>query len=365
MKNKETEEIYKNVKRKISISNFVEEENVDMVKNKNSIFKSIAIASCMIISVTGVVFAKDIGNFISNLFGANASDGINIATEQWYIENVNTDYQDYNGIEVSVNSFLLDDSNFDITFDIKISDKYNIEEMQKLDLMDLKVLNEKGKKIFATYDIEIEEMQKLYKTEEEAREKYDSSRGAYSGYAEKIGENELRYYLTATGNPENFPQAEKLIVTFNRIRIRNNLDSFIISDEDIIYTGEWKYELDVPEEMAQREGVNYIVKKINDKNIIVDTAILSNTAFKIYLSKANDIEMDHNEYVENSNGKKFEPSRRSDGDGELSVTSDGKVTYYNTFNLTKFDATDTIKVHLFKTNGKEVIIELEKEKYFE
>ena len=79
MKNKETEEIYKTVKRKISISNFVEEEKVDMVKNKNSIFKSIAIASCMIISVTGVVFAKDIGNFISNLFGDNASDGVKTA----------------------------------------------------------------------------------------------------------------------------------------------------------------------------------------------------------------------------------------------------------------------------------------------
>lgn len=330
-----------------------------MIKNKNSIFKSIAVASCMIISLTGVVFAKDIGNFISNLFGVNASDGINIAAEQGYIENVDTDYQDYNGIEVSVKSFLLDDSNFDITFDIKISDKYNIEEMQKIDLMDLKVLNENGKKIFATHDIEIEEIQKLYKTEEEAREKYDSYRGAYSGYAEKIGENELRYYLTATGNPENFPQAEKLIVTFNRIR--NNFDSFI-SNENTIYIGEWKYELDVPKEMSQRESINYIVKKINDKNIIVDKATLSNTAFKIYLSKANDLEMDHNEYVENSNGKKFEPSMRSDGDGELSVTSDGKVTYYNTFNLTKFDATDVIKVHLFKTNGKEIIIELEKEK---
>ena len=217
------------------------------------------------------------------------------------------------------------------------------------------------KKIFATWDIEIEEMHQLYETEQEAKEKYDSYKGTYSCYAEKIGENELRYYLTATGNPETFPEANKLIVTFNRIRIRNNVERFD-SDENLIYNGEWKYDLDVSEEMAQRNSMNYKVKKINDNNIIVDRAILSNTAFKIYLSKANDLEMHHNEYVENSNGKKFEPSMRSDGDGELSVTSDGKVTYYNTFNLTKFDATDIIKVHLFKTNGKEVIIELKKEK---
>ena len=355
------EKILKDLKLTISISNFEKEEKIEMNKPKNSIFKTGLVACCMVVSITGVVFAKDIGNFISNLFGANASDGINTATEQGYVVNTNTEYQDSNGIEISVKSFLLDDNNFDMTFDIKISDKYNIDDMQKLELMDLKVVNENEEKIFATRDIEAEEMQKLYKTEEEARENYDSYRGAYSGYAEKIGENELRYYLTATGNPENFPIAEKLIVTFNRIRIRNNFDSFI-SDENSIYTGEWKYELDVPEEMAQRNSINYNVKKINDNNIIVDKAILSNTAFKIYLSKANDIEIDNNEYVENSNGKKFEPSMRSDGDGALSVTSDGKVTYYNTFNLTKFDATDLIKVHLFKTNGKEVIIELEKEK---
>ena len=48
-------------------------------------------------------------------------------------------------------------------------------------------------------------------------------------------------------------------------------------------------------------------------------------------------------------------------DGEISVKEDGTVTYYNTFNLTNYDATDTLKVHLFKTTGEEVVIELEKE----
>ena len=49
-------------------------------------------------------------------------------------------------------------------------------------------------------------------------------------------------------------------------------------------------------------------------------------------------------------------------DGEISVKDDGTVTYYNTFNLTNYDATDTLKVHVFKINGEEVTIELEKEK---
>ena len=35
---------------------------------------------------------------------------------------------------------------------------------------------------------------------------------------------------------------------------------------------------------------------------------------------------------------------------------------FGTFNLTSFNATDNLKVHLFKTNGEEVIVELEKVK---
>ena len=50
---------------------------------------------------------------------------------------------------------------------------------------------------------------------------------------------------------------------------------------------------------------------------------------------------------------------RSDGDGLISFNEAGEVTYYNTFNLTNYDATDKLKVHLFKENGEEVIVELE------
>ena len=114
MKNNDTEKIYNDVKRKISISNFVEEENEIMVKNKHSIFKSIAIAYCMLLSITGVVFAKDIGTFISNLFGANSSGGVQTAVDNGYVKEVEPAYIESDGIEFSVDSFLIDDYNLDI-----------------------------------------------------------------------------------------------------------------------------------------------------------------------------------------------------------------------------------------------------------
>ena len=36
------------------------------------------------------------------------------------------------------------------------------------------------------------------------------------------------------------------------------------------------------------------------------------------------------------------------------------VNYSQTFNLTKFDATDELKVHIFTNKGEEIVIEYER-----
>ena len=110
----------------------------------------------------------------------------------------------------------------------------------------------------------------------------------------------------------------------------------------------------------QGEIVEYKLKSISDKNWKFEKASLSNTAFKIYLRDCYDFDWNNEDSVETSDGKKFYKSKRSDGDGSFSVDDNGNVKVYTTFNLTKFDATDNLKVHLFKANGEEVIIELEK-----
>lgn len=129
-----------------------------------------------------------------------------------------------------------------------------------------------------------------------------------------------------------------------------------------VYEGEWSYEIDVPSKMAQSNIVQYKLVSISDESYKFDSARVSNTAFKIYLSNCNGIVHNENACVETSDGRKFYPAGRSDGDGMISVKEDGIVRYYNTFNLTNYDATDNLKVHLYKETGDEVIVELVKEK---
>ena len=187
-----------------------------MDKRKLNIGKGIGIAACITLSMTGVVFAT---TQIINKFGANSSDGIQTAIENGYYSDINTEYKEANGISTSIEAFLIDNDNFDINFNIKFDDSYSLQDMLandgKIDIMDLKVVNEK---VFATRELETEEMTSLYKTEQEARDNYTSYNGSYSETTQKINDNEIKYYLTATGNPVEFPTSQKLKVTFNKIR---------------------------------------------------------------------------------------------------------------------------------------------------
>ena len=349
--------ILEKVQMKIAISN-VNKEDIVMNKSKISIGRKIVIVACVAFSMTGVVFAA---NQIINRFGPNSSDGVETAIQNNYYQDESLIYKESNGISASIESFLLDDYNFDISINLKFDSNYDLNQMlsneSKIDVMDLKVLNEKNEKVFATREIQSEEMNSLYKNYQEAREKYDSYEGAYSVTTEKLSDNELKFYLTATGNPKEFPASQRLIVTFNKIRQR-----YWESGEPkyIIYNGEWSYEIDVTSEMAKSNLVEYKLVSINDENYQFESAKVSNTAFRIYLNNCKDISYNDMECIETSDGTKYYPAHRSDGDGAISVSEDGIVSYFNTFNLTKFDATDTLTVHLFKTNGNEVVIKLEK-----
>ena len=342
-----------------------------MNNKKVKLGKWIGIVTSLIVATTGVVFAKDIGNYFINLFGANASDGVETAVRNGYVEQVKTDYIEADGIEVSIDSFIIDDFNFDINFKIKANEKYDIESMKGIKPIDLKVLNENNEVVFiaAELNLQIAMENKTAGTPNYKPLFY----GGYGITSEVTGENELILHVTANGSEEHkIRKAKKLYVSFSKLQN--------IYTESEIYTGNWNYELDVPEEMYNRDNIIYRIKSCSEKTVQAGNAILSNTAFKISLSEiiTDKVDFDllhvsppksildmialNKEYVETSDGKKFETSQRSDGDGGYGV-HDGErkiINYHQTFNLTKFDATDELKVHLFTNKGEEIIIEYER-----
>ena len=379
MKNKDTEKIYNEVKRKISIFNFVEEENKIMSKNRRSIFKGLAVACCMLLTITGVAFAKNIGNYINNLFGSNASDGVQTAVENGYIKEVEPVYINSEGIEFALDSFLIDDYNLDINFKMKLSNEYDSKIMQGAILQDLKILDENGNVVFVTMEVdqEIAKENGTIGTEQFTPHFW----GGYSMGGDIVNDNELIYHLVAYGSEEHkIASAKQLNISFSKIFVHKDNNERIINT---IYEGNWNFQADVPEEMYNRENIVYKVKSCNDNNTKVGYAILSNTAFKIEIPETTTNKVDYEilhsdspksifdkmalqkEYVETSDGKRFETAMRSDGDGGFSLPageSNKIINYSQTFNLTKFDATDELKVHIFTNKGEEIIIEYERSK---
>lgn len=294
--------ILEKVQMKIAISK-VNEEDIGMKKSKLNFVKKIGIAACVLLSTTGVVFATVA---IINKFGVNSSDGSQRAVESGYIA--------YSKEDSIVDSFLIDNYNFYITF-----------REDKLGLTEEDIRKEYDK-------VEIGERGKEYLTiKNEKDEVVFSNLSTGHGRYEENG----KIYYTAAG--QEIPVSKKLFIDFD---------------------GK-KEVLDVPENM-QSELVKYKLKSISDENWKFESASLSNTAFKIYLSNCDGIDHNENNRVTTSDGKDYYKQGRNDGDGSISIGSDGIVKYYNTFTLTKFDATDVIKVYLYKSNGDEVIIELEK-----
>lgn len=374
MKNKQNEEILKNLKLKISISKFEEEEEKEMKIKKINILKTGLVACCMIASITGVVFAKDISNYLKNLFGANSSDGVDIAVNNGYMSEINTEYQEADGIDIKVESILIDDFNFDMNFNVKVSDKYNIDEFEHIDFEDLKIIDENNNIVFDTHtNIQ-------GKTEEEMKtEKHYM--GSYSFLPNKINDNEFKVSLSATGNPDLFPKSKHLKVDLSKIKTWQYVNEERIEKG---YEGNWHFEIDVPEEFYNRETIIYKAKSCNDNSININEieATLSKTALKIYIPEMKtdkvNYEALHNydgnfidnmiaiqkEYVETSDGKKFETAQRSDGDGGYSAPQKENkiIDYHQTFNLTSYDATDNISIHMFTNKGQEITIELEKSK---
>lgn len=367
----QNKKIIENVKLKIAISSYEEEEKRKMKQTKKSIFKVAIAACCVIVSITGVVFAKEIGIFIKNLFGANTSDGVDTAVNNGYVAEVKTDYQEAEGIEINVDSILMDDFNFDMNFNVNLSDNYDINEFEKMELEDLKIVDENGEIVFNTYNAEFE-------TEEMKGKTY---KGGYSFLPTKINEKTFKISLSATGNPEAFPKSKHLTVNLTKIRTWKYINEEKI---DKIYQGNWHFEINVPEEFYNRETTIYKAKSCNDSKIDISQieAVVSNTALKIAIPVMETDKVDYDEfrsdnpksifdkmalqkeYVETSNGKRFETAQRSDGDGGYGVPKGENkiINYGQTFNLTQYDATDNITIHIFTNKGEEIIIELERSK---
>lgn len=188
-----------------------------------------------------------------------------------------------------------------------------------------------------------------------------------------------------------YPKSKKLNIKFDEIYLSENE---ISENEEIRINGQWNLMVDIPKEMYERETIVYNVKSCSDRDIKITEAVLYNTGMKFEFttnvqpiyeesdsSKVKDRKIDelaewyknqrlkfdksyiNNEILVSSNGKKYLPVESSSEDAGTEYLVDGTFRHWQTFTLTKYEMTDTMKIYFninIPSGSKDVIIELER-----
>lgn len=378
------------------------------LNNKYSFnFLKIAAVICICITVTGgIAFAtKDyIKDFLKNSFGIGKE--IDTAVEYGYIEKTDMEYIASDAtidgeqyvINTRITDFLMDDINLSVHFDFEFADTLseviNIENLSNIELIDLIVTDENNKIIF--------------NNNKEAFEKFCTKNNLsykFGEFNENYMNNGLNNFINyKNGNQISFtynmytegeyPKSKKLYFYFTQIELKEskNNDS---EQNKIILEGNWNISVDVPEQMYNRKTIPYRVISCSNSNFDITTATLYDTRFEfgavisnmerpddnkiLYLetltgNETEDEVKEYNDkvlglleewypikkaYIENEKGQKFEVTDSLTGRGNSNFVENNKFDYYTTFELTKYEATDKLKV-IILLKDTVVTVELQK-----
>ena len=359
--------------------------------NRFGIMKTaVATVSCIII-MTGVVFAKDISNYIKYFF--NTSKGLDTAIEKGYIEEPDMEYIKSNNTEIKVENMLMDDFNLNFTFSVKPNEEnINISEIVRMRFPDMIITDEENRILYCENREVFVEYCKLKDLDYEYAETNENYINNGSNWYIKAkntedGKIELVYNLYSNG----YPKSKKIYINLNQI----NMTRYEISEEEeIALTGDWKMEIDVPEKFYNREAFIYIVEYCSDPSLNITEAIVYDTCMKFEFTAQvkpiynendskevqeedlnnfnafvkNDIIMKlkgfiNDDYVENEKGKRFYPTMGNANEAGTMYEIDGSFRHWQTFSLTKHEMTDELTILfniLFPYETKDVVIKLKR-----
>ena len=423
------DKIFEDLSNNITVEKFKKIDKRNTVI-KNWVQKTLTLMVCCL-SITGMVFAKNISNAIYDNLWASGN-GSRKAINSGYVEKTEmtpeqslttATYEETGDViedfesSIKVDEFVMDDYTLDITFDINLIDKISrdviVGEYWNMEFPDLLIYDENNVVVFFSDIVKLNEFCK----ENNLGYDYDSAPEGMiigSGYSYRIiekDENNIKIaYNIYTGGNNKYPKSKKLYVDIGKIKIKHKPDLPESNEEkNIILKGNWQFSVDVPEKMYNRSNVTYVQKSTTNKEINVKSAICYDTGtdIEIQLKAIDEVkspsipELDffnslpegdelksidilnyisnklykteeYKEYMEksfkrwnverylvNERGERFNMSSSNRENGGGSIDENNIYTAFGTFDLTKYDMTDTITLYV-DYNGQKAEIVLEK-----
>lgn len=346
-----------------------------------------AICLC-VVTTSGIVFAKEIKEAIKYFF--NASEGMDTAIDNGYIEEPEMEYIESKGTKIKVENMLMDDFNLSFTFSIKLDEKeMKASEIMSMEFPDM-IITDEGNRILhcndkETFDQYCKENDLPY-TFGESNENYVNT--GINCYIKTKEDDIIEVVYNIYGG--KFPKSKKLFINLSKI----NCPKKEGAEKEYTFIGNWKMKIDVPEKFYNRSATVYTVKYCSDPTLKITDATVYNTGMRFgfetnvkpiydesdsteiqdkkfaefdewYYKKMveEDKNMINNEYLENEKGEKFRGIASSSEDSASQYTVEGEFWHFETFGLTKYDMTDKLTVHfniLLPYESRDVVVELER-----
>lgn len=354
-------------------------------------YKNLLTIILVLFALTGVALASNIViKVIKKQFFPDTSAGVDTAIDNGYIQTIESDYVASNEAEIKVTKVLMDDYNLDFELDINLKNTEEQTKANNIVLANFLIVDE-NENIIAmnceNIENSYERLCELGGIEPNHKGKNYSDGSEYFRVISNI-ENNYKYVYSTHSN--EFPKSKKLKFIFNKLILWNkNMD--VIGQIE----GEWVIEVELPKEFYERETIIYQVKSCNREDVNLISLEVSQTAAKLhFITKWGDPIYDEddtleeigqktkkwferpesltklieNDYIMNEDGKKFYRAQSAyDGNMLCSQSITGTLKYYQTYDLTSFDATDNLTIVLplygeMLENSKveEIVIELER-----
>lgn len=359
-----------------------EEKNI----NKRRHFKLVPAVAMGIILTSGIGFASTYK--IKNFF--NHNEGMDTAIENGYILQNDVEYKKSNNIGIKVENLLMDDYNLNISFSIQLDENIDKESIKDLEFLDM-IIVDNDKKILYCEDKEtFEEYCKNNNIEEKWKEISSNNINTGSNKFLKAitGNTATVVYNLYTGG-DIFPKSKSIDIQIHKTKFE--------IEKDVIFEGDWKLNVDIPKKFYNRENYIYQVESCTRDDFRISDVNVYNTGTKIELTTDEFPELPYNlnddektkkrkieefeqkqmnmtveeykkkmenrkiknEYIENENGERFYPAQSTDSDGGYSNTEMKYLNYWQTFTMTKYDATDKLKIYM-NYKGEDVYIVLKR-----
>ena len=415
--------ILENIKDNIAIDNFREIDRKQK-KVKKMLQSSLMVTVCCL-SLTGMVFAKDISTRIYNKF--HTGTGVENAINEGYIEKI--EMEDQSSIttiknektgkvitdketKIKVSDLIMDNHSLSMTFNLTLSDDVKeiitAGEVKSMNFPDI-VLYDENK--LALYALDDNTINRCCDKNNIVIEKALGS-GVNVFVSEFEGNTVKIVYNFYGGGNIVFPNCKEINIDLNEIRASKDPEC-ATGEEEIKITGNWNFKVQVPAIMYNRDEIQYVQKSTTNKDFNVASAVLYNTGMELIIKLKTEgymtsqeigtavseelvfyYTLDKNDklktldmlnylerkamekpeyqklqsnamdvwrfekYLKNSNGERFDFSVGPKGNGEAGIV-DGIMTSTCMFDLTQYDATDEITLHL-EYQGKNAKIVLEK-----